>query len=85
MAKSLVFSGSSVDKESACNAGDATDSIPALGRSPGGQSNPFQYSSLGESYGQRSLAGYSPQGHTESDMTEATECARTGQIIYDFW
>ena len=26
----------------------------------------------GESYGQRSLAGYSPRGHTESDMTEAT-------------
>ena len=22
---------------------------------------------------------------TESDMTEATECARTGQIIHDFW
>ena len=27
---------------------------------------------LGESHGQRSLAGYSPQGCTESDMTEAT-------------
>ena len=26
----------------------------------------------GESHGQRSLAGYSSQGHTESDMTEAT-------------
>ena len=24
----------------------------------------------GESHGQRSLAGYSPQGHRESDMTE---------------
>ena len=24
----------------------------------------------GESHGQRSLAGYSPQGHKESDMTE---------------
>ena len=23
-----------------------------------------------ESHGQRSLVGYSPQGHTESDMTE---------------
>ena len=25
----------------------------------------------GESHDQRSLAGYSPQGHTESDMIEA--------------
>ena len=28
--------------------------------------------SPGESYGQRSLAGYSPSGLKESDMTEAT-------------
>ena len=27
----------------------------------------------GESQGQRGLAGYSPRGHQESDMTEATE------------
>ena len=27
----------------------------------------------GESYGQRSLAGYSPWGHREPDMTEVTE------------
>ena len=27
---------------------------------------------LGESYGQRGLRGYSPWGHKESDMTEAT-------------
>ena len=26
----------------------------------------------GESHGQRSLAGYSPQGHKESDMIEAS-------------
>ena len=26
----------------------------------------------GESHGQKSLAGYSPQGYKESDMTEAT-------------
>ena len=30
---------------------------------------------LGESHGQRSLAGYSPWGRTESDITEVT--ART--------
>ena len=26
----------------------------------------------GESHGQKSLVGYSPQGHTESEMTEVT-------------
>ena len=33
----------------------------------------------GESHGQRSLAGYSPRGHKESDTTEATThaCAHT--------
>ena len=29
----------------------------------------------GESHGQRSLAGYSPWGYNESDMTEATQHA----------
>ena len=35
---------------------------------------------LGKSYGQRSLAGHSPQGHKESDMTKLLSmrsCART--------
>ena len=31
----------------------------------------------GESHGQRSLGGYSPQGRKESDMTEATSHPRT--------
>ena len=39
--------GSSVGKESACNAGDI-DSMPRSGRSPGeGNGNPLQYSYLG--------------------------------------
>ena len=37
--------GGSDRKESACNAGDA-DSFPESGRSPEGNGNPFQYSSL---------------------------------------
>ena len=55
----------------ACNAGDL-GSIPGLGRSPGeGNGNPLQYSCLdGESHGQRSLVGYSPWGHKESDRIE---------------
>ena len=43
--------------------------IPGLGRSPlGGQ--PTSVFLPGKSYGQRSLAGYNPRGHRESDRTE---------------
>ena len=66
----MGFPGSSDGKESSCNAGDL-GSIPQLGKSPGGEcGNPFQYSCLENPYVQRSLVGYSPWGHRESDMTE---------------
>ena len=55
----------SVVKELACNAGDPGNmsSIPGLGRFPGGgHGNLLQYSFLENPHGQRSLAGYSPQG-----------------------
>ena len=55
------------------NVGDARDAglIPGLERSPGeGNGNPLQYSCLENPHGQRSLAGYSPWGNKESDMTE---------------
>ena len=46
-------------------------SIPGLGRSPGGgHGSPLQYSCLENPHEQRSLVGYSPWGHKESDMTE---------------
>ena len=46
-------------------------SIPELGRSPGGEhGNPLQYSCLENPMDQRSLAGYSPWGRKEMDMTE---------------
>ena len=66
------FPDGSVVKNPHANAGDAdVSSIPGLGRSPGeGNGNPLQYS--GEFHGQRSLVGYSPQGHGELDMTEHT-------------
>ena len=66
----LGFSGCSGSKESACNAGDL-GLIPGLGRSPGGgHGNPLQYSCLENPHGLRSLAGYSPWGCKEPDMTE---------------
>ena len=63
-----------VVKNLSANAGDVRDmgSIPGSGRSHGGgHGNTFQYSCLEKFHGQRSLAGYSPWGHEESDMTEA--------------
>ena len=62
-----------VIKNTPASAGDAKDacSIPGLGRSPGGRyGNPLQYSCLENPHGQRSLAGYRPWGHKQSDMTE---------------
>ena len=35
---------------------------------------PSLVSVLGGSHGQRSLSGYNPWGHEESDMTEVTAC-----------
>ena len=64
------FPGGSVSKESACNVGDLGP-IPGLGSSPRRRhGNLLQYSSPGESHGQRILVGCSPWGHKESDMTE---------------
>ena len=67
----MDFPGGSDGKESPCNEGDL-GSIPGLGRSRGGgHGSPFQYSYLENPHGQRSyLAGYSPWGCKESDLTE---------------
>ena len=66
----LGFPGGSDGKESACNAGDL-DLIPGLGWSPGGgHGNPLQYSGQENPPGPWSLAGYSPGGQKESDMTK---------------
>ena len=45
-------------------------SIPGSGRFPGeGNGNPLQYSCLKKSRGQKSLMGYGPKDHKESDTT----------------
>ena len=55
------------------------DSIPESGRFPGEEHGnpPTPVFLPGESLGQRSLAGYSPQSRKELDMTKATWHART--------
>ncbi len=62
------FPGGSVVKNPPANAGDA-GFIPGSGRFPGGgNSNPLRYSYLENPM----VRGACPQGHKESDMTEAT-------------
>ena len=69
----MGFPGGSDSKESAYKVGDL-GLIPGLERSPGGgHGNLLQYSCLDKNsslHGQRSLAGYSPGSHKESDMTK---------------
>ena len=56
-------------------------SVPELGRSlGGGHGNPVFL--LGESHGQRSLAGCSPWGREESDMTEHTHTHKFISYLY---
>ena len=71
----LTFALALVVKNPPANAGELRDagSIPGSGRSPGrGNGNPTPVFLPGESHGQRSLAGYSPQGRKELDTTKVT-------------
>ena len=62
------FPGGSDAKEAAYSAGDP-GLFPGSGRSPGeGNDSPLHHS-CEEFHEQRSLAGYSPWGREESDMT----------------
>ena len=69
----MGFPGGARGNDPPANAGDLRDvgSIPESRRSPGGgYGNPLQYSCLENPHGQRSLVGYGPCGHKESDTTE---------------
>ena len=74
--------GGSDSKESAaCNAGDL-GSIPGLGKSPGGgNGNPFQYSCLEKPHRQRSLAGYSPRAHKETEQLKRKKISKMIQEV----
>ena len=78
----LGLPGGSVAKNPSANAGDL-GLIPGLGRSPEkGNGNPLQYFFLGKSHGQKNLAGYSPRGGKELDVTNNNNnkaIAREGQ------
>ena len=69
------FPAGRVVKNPPDNAGDTRDAglIPGSGESPWRRKwQPTLVFLPGKSDGQRSLAGYSPWGHKESDTTEAT-------------
>ena len=80
----LPRQGGASGKESASNAGDIRDECSIPGDSLPGESSfsrkipwrrkwqPTPVFLPGDSHGQRTLAGYSPWGRKESDMTEAT-------------
>ena len=73
----MGFPGSSAGKEFACNAGDP-GLIPGSGKSfGGGHGNPEN------AYGQRSLAGYSPWDHKESDTTKQLSTAQASYTEQD--
>ena len=55
-------------KKLPASAGRDVGSIRQWGRSPGRERQPTPVFLPGKSHGQRSLAGYSPWGHKESDM-----------------
>ena len=50
--------------------------VQSLGwEDPGGHGRPLRYSCLENAHGQRSLVGYSPWGHKESDTTQQLSTA----------
>ena len=64
------FPGGSDGKASACNAGDRPGFDPWVGKIPWRRKwQPTPVFLPGESHGRRSLVGYSPWGHKESDTT----------------
>ena len=78
------FPDGSAVKNPPAKAGDAS-SIPGSGRSPGEENgNPLQCSCLGNPHGQRSLAGYGPQGHknqTRLGAKQQRQPHRSGRVF----
>ena len=95
-----LYAGIHVGKKTHTHVGECPKNLPAMRQSwvwslrweiPGkGNGNPLRYSCLENPVGQRSLVGYSPWDHKESDTTgrltfslslfHAGECPRAGQI-----
>ena len=73
----MGFPGCTSDKEPTCQC-KRHGFNPQVGKIPWrGAWQPTQVVLSGESHGQRSLASYSPQGHTESDTTKVIQHTHT--------
>ena len=78
------FPGSSVSKESAYKARDGSN--PWVQKIPLRREwQPTLVFLPGESHGQRSLVGYSPWGHKESDMTKPLTHTYTGTHTHIYY
>ena len=77
--------GGSVGKNPPASAGDM-GLVPGLGKFPGeGNDNPFQYSCLEKSHGQRSLEGSSPWGHTQLSAQMIAAAQFTWTHLKELW
>ena len=74
-------------KNTTADEGDTRDvgSLTGLGRSPGEGMQPIPVFLAGESRGQRSLVGYSPQSRKQSNKTEATYHACVKTFFFHFF
>ena len=79
----MGFPGGSDGKASAYNAGDL-GLIPGSGRSPGEGNGNTPVFMPGKSHGPKSLGGYSPWGHKDSDMTEQLHFHFHFQVGHNF-
>ena len=67
------------------NAGDRSEFVPWVRKIPWRRAGqPTLVFLPGESHGQRTLAGYSPWGHKESDTTERLTHTHTAPIVFHF-
>ena len=80
----MGFPGDSMVKNLSANAGDTRCGFhPLVKKIPWRRAQqPIPAFLPGKSHGQRSLVGYSPQGHKELDMNEATS-VHTAEVVYD--
>ena len=79
-------SGSLVKNTHARQKLQETQFISGFGGSPGGgHGNPLQYSCLENPMDKKSLAGYSPKGHRELEMIEASQHACMGSLCITFY
>ena len=82
MLEATDWSGGATGKEPACQCSRHVRDIGSLGREDPLEEGMATHSSIlpGEPQGQKSLAGYSPWSHKESDTTEQLSTAQHSRV-----